>query len=92
MTAKTVYQYDHAGRYAGTTTADESPLEPGVYLYPARTTELAPPEPPVGKWPRWTGAGWDLVNNPAAPPEPTPAEKLALFLKENPDVTALIES
>ena len=40
MPSITVYQYDLAGLFQGTTEADESPLEPGVYHYPARTLSL----------------------------------------------------
>ena len=62
-----VYQCDTAGYLVGTTEADPSPLEPGKYLIPARCVTAAPPaELPDGKWPRWNGAGWDLVNLPAA--------------------------
>ena len=45
MNTKTVYQYDLAGMYVGQTDADESPLEPGVFLIPARCAEVSPPEP-----------------------------------------------
>ena len=51
-----VYQYSPAGLYQGETVADESPLEPGVWLMPARTTRVAPPsEYPEERWPRWNG-------------------------------------
>ena len=62
------YQYDRAGLFAGTTEADESPLEPGVYLLPAMCTLEPPPATlPEGKWPRWNGRAWALVGKPAAP-------------------------
>lgn len=73
------YQYDRAGLYAGTTEADESPLEPGVYLLPAMCTLEPPPaELPQGKWPRWNGKAWALVGQPAAPAPATadPAEPI----------------
>ena len=85
------YQYDLAGLLIGTTEADESPLEPGVYLLPARCTLVAPPsEVPEGRWPRWNGAGWELANKPAPAPAADPVAKLAAFLNENPDVAALL--
>ena len=91
-----VYQYDRAGLLLGTTEADESPLEPGVWLLPARTTAVAPPEEiPDGQWPRWNGSSWALVPIPApqpAPAEPDPVAKLAAFLEQNPDVAELISS
>lgn len=86
-----VYQYNQAGMYQSETEADESPLEPGVYLLPARTTLVAPPaEVPEGRWPRWNGVAWELVNKPHAA-APDPLAKLTAFLNENPDVAALIE-
>ena len=45
MNTKTVYNYNpDTGEYLGPETAHESPLEPGVYLLPAHSTETAPPE------------------------------------------------
>ena len=92
--SKTAYQYDPAGLYQGDTVADESPLEPGVYLLPARCTLVEPPQPPDDKWPRWNGTAWQLVNRPA-PAEQTesdPVAKLRDFLNANPDVAALLQS
>ena len=65
MSTKTVFQTDRAGHYTGTTEADESPLEPGVFLMPAGAVETAPPTTwPDEKWPRWNGTRWDLVTKP----------------------------
>jgi hypothetical protein len=94
---KTAYQYDTAGMYAGETEADESPLEPGVYLLPARCTFVAPPaDVPEGKWPRWVGSAWSLVNKPApaaaANDNTDPVAKLREFLNANPDVAALLSN
>lgn len=90
--SKIAYQYDYAGLYAGKTEADESPLEPGVYLLPARSTLTEPPAAiPEGKWPRWNGAVWDLVTRPAVA-ELSATDKLKEFLEQNPDVAALINA
>ena len=87
-----VYQYNTAGLYQGETDADESPLEPGVLLMPARTTRTPPPtDIPAGRWPRWDGVAWELATKPHAPAAPDPVAKLQAFLNENPDVAALIE-
>lgn len=96
MQSMTVYQYDSAGRYLGETEADESPLEPGVYLRPARTTDVAPPAPdtwPEGSRPKWNGFTWTMSGSTAPElrgTEEDPVEKLARFLQANPDVAALI--
>lgn len=94
MNTKTAYQYDVAGLYYGETVADESPLEPGVYLVPALCTLTPPPATwPESKWPRWNGRKWALIKKPVVPEpaaEPTPEEKLRRFLAENPDVSNLI--
>lgn len=88
-----VYQYDRAGLYQGETEADESPLEPGVWLMPARTTPVPPPtDVPEGRWPRWNGVAWELATQPTPAPAPDPVAKLQAFLNENPDVAALLSA
>lgn len=93
MTTKIVYQYDIAGMFTGETVADESPLEPGVFLIPARCVEVAPPDYSGDQWPRWNGANWELINaSPANENQPaSPVDKLRDFLMANPDVAALIK-
>lgn len=92
MNLKTAYQADTAGLYVGTTHADESPMEPGVFLLPARATFTAPPESwPDDKWPRWDGTQWVLVTRPKVGSTPIdPLAKLKEFLAGNPDVAKLI--
>lgn len=62
---KTVWQTDGDGFLLGTTVADESPLEPGVFLIPAGAVEEAPPgvAPPKQAW-RWVGGVWVLAKKP----------------------------
>lgn len=79
---KTVVQLDKDGFYVGTTIADESPLEPGVYLLPRDTIDEPIPEPIEGKRAKWVGE-W-VYEDPPPPeiyddddelePEPTYAE------------------
>lgn len=101
MSTKPVSQLDRAGHFTGLTVADESPMEPGVWLMPAGTVDALPPGEldaqggftpawPEDKWPRWNGVSFDLITKPNLQAEPSPAEKLAAFLASNPDVAALV--
>ena len=93
MSAKTAYQFSAAGVYLGPTEADESPLEPGVFLLPARCTFTPPPDDvPDGKVARWSGTAWALATAPndAAQAAENPLAKLQAFLTANPDVAALV--
>lgn len=97
MSTTPAYQFDLAGLYLCETVAHESPLEPGVFHVPARCTLTPPPEHvPDDKWPRWNGSSWDLVIRPK-PSTPSlhaedPLSKLQTFLRDNPDVAALINA
>ncbi|WLE59283.1 phage tail protein [Burkholderia plantarii] len=91
MTSKTVYQTDRAGMYIGITEADDSPLEPGVFLIPAGAVEAAPPRAwPDTQWPRWNGVAWELVARHTPASGDVAADKLRAFLSSNPDVVQLI--
>lgn len=73
--SKIVSQLDAAGYFVGYTTADESPLEPGVFLLPAGAIEVAAPEIPAGKRAKWLGDSWVLEDIPSdVAPEPEPQE------------------
>lgn len=91
----TAYQHDANGFFLGVTEADESPLEPGIFLVPAMCTLTPPPaEIPQGRLPRWSGTEWQLVDRTVAPadqPSVTLA-KLKSFLTRNPDVAALLDA
>lgn len=65
--SKIVYQTDAKGFYAGPVEADESPLEPGVWLIPAGCVEVAPPAPQAGKVARWRNGRWDMATPPSGP-------------------------
>jgi hypothetical protein len=68
----TVYQTDAAGYYTGTTTADESPLEPGVWLIPAGAVTVEPPLIPIGFRARFSDGEWTLEEVPVVVPQPEP--------------------
>lgn len=91
----TAYQHDAHGFFLGVTEADESPLEPGVFLVPALCTLTPPPTViPEGQCARWSGTEWQLVPRAVAPtdqPSFTVA-KLKNFLARNPDVAALLDA
>lgn len=96
METKVAYQFDAAGLYQGETVADASPLEPGVFLLPARCTFAPPPKNvPGDRWPRWNGVAWVLARRREAPaddPAGDPVERLRAFLAGNPDVAALLST
>lgn len=51
-----VIQLDDEGYFVGVTTADESPLEPGVFLIPGGCIEAELPQIPDGQRAKWDGA------------------------------------
>lgn len=70
---KQVCQLDHESYFVGMTVADESPLEPGVYLLPSGAVDTTPPTTPEGKKAKWNGSWvFEDVPKPAPEPEPTP--------------------
>ena len=78
---KNVIQLDADGFFAGFTTADESPLEPGVFHLPAGAVDAGnPPELTGGERAKWSGKRWLIIQpepEPEPEPEPTVAEQLA---------------
>ena len=70
---KIVSQLDADGYFVGLTTADESPLEPGVFLIPGGAVDVEPPVVPDGHRARWSN-GWafEAIPQPAPEPEPPP--------------------
>lgn len=74
---KIVYQLDANGLLIGEVEADESPLEPGVYLVPAGCTEAPPPEPLPGKYLRYVNGEWAYEDPPPDPdPDPDPVKSI----------------
>jgi len=71
MTQKQVCQLDAESYFVGFTFADESPLEPGVYLLPAGAVDAPAPVIPEGHNAEWAGQ-W--VYEPIPEPEPEPPE------------------
>lgn len=68
-----IYHYHpETGVFLGHGQADESPLEPGVWLIPAHATTEQPLEPGDNEQVVWRGTSWQLQPIPEPIPEPEP--------------------
>lgn len=69
MTTKTVYLFDVVGKFTGQYESQESPLEPGVFITPSKSTELAPPLLQSNETSEWDGVSWAVIPQvtPVAP-------------------------
>lgn len=91
---KIFHYHPESGVFLGEGMADESPLEPGVWLIPASATSEEPPIPPDGYQAVFNGITWstepvpepkpDVPAPPPTPPTPIPEamtteERLALY-------------
>ncbi|MDF3822336.1 hypothetical protein P3G55_20700 [Leptospira sp. 96542] len=72
MQSKLVPQLDLLGFFVGMSTADESPLEPGVWLIPAGAIDVPAPDVPEGQRARWQGGAWAFEPIPVPEPDPEP--------------------
>lgn len=79
------HYHPDTGEYLGQGTADESPLEPGVWLIPAHATEIHPPAANDGEQAIWANGSW--VTQPIPEPEPEP-ESEPLNMEPAPPLTA----
>ncbi|PWE46184.1 hypothetical protein C9I50_00435 [Pseudomonas prosekii] len=62
MKKKIVFQTNQLGLFTGKAEADESPLEPGVFLIPGGCVETPPPAIPDNKAACWSNDKWVLVD------------------------------
>ncbi len=80
---KVVSQLDDSGIFIGATVADESPLDPGVFLIPAGAVDYPPPPIQDGHYAQWTGANFEILPVPvpepilSSVPDPLTAEQVA---------------
>lgn len=89
---KNVVQLDEDGYFIGLTTADESPLEQGVYLIPANAVDTDTPTVPEGKRAKWNN-GWVIEDVPQPEPEPAapPVTYVHKRVMEYPDMTEYLD-
>ena len=73
---KTYNYIAESGIYHSEGLADESPLEPGVFLIPAYASTEEPPKFGDGEQAVWTGDGWLLQPIPEPEPVPEPEPEL----------------
>lgn len=76
-----IFHYDISGLFTCEGVADESPLEPGVYLIPAGATVVEPPETEDGQLARWDGSNWQIENVPV-PVELEPAVPTRVTMRQ----------
>lgn len=58
------YRYNNKnGVYLGEVERQEDPMNPGVYLMPANSTDIEPPEATHPYVPIWNGDSWNLVED-----------------------------
>jgi hypothetical protein len=62
--------HPNTGVFLGVDFAQESPLEPGVFLLPAGATFVEPPQVSEGQHAVWNGNSWEVQDIPAPEPEP----------------------
>lgn len=55
------FQTDIGGFLVGEFDADESPVEPGVFLLPGGGVTVAPPALAAEQCARWNGAAWEVL-------------------------------
>lgn len=98
---KIVSQLNADGYFICPVLAEESPLEPGVFLIPALAIDAPPPDVDSGMRYRFVNGDWisepipesnisDAFEPPVSEVIQSPVEKLRGFLAANPDVAALI--
>lgn len=78
MNQKQVCQLDVDGYFIGMTVADDSPLEPGVYLLPGHSVEAPMPTVLEGKRAKWIGE-WFYEDIPQPSPEPEPEPSVMTY-------------
>ena len=77
-----VYSYHYqTGEFVGVDDADESPLEPGVFLIPANATAIKPPAEKSGFVRRFVNGSWGY--SPIEAPQSHPTEEPTPYVPES---------
>lgn len=87
MKTKLCSQLDTNGYFVGTTIADESPLEPGVFLLPGGAVDAPAPVMSEGKRAKWIGTSFVIENIPE-PPQPIPPTVEEIKQQQRRDIDA----
>ena len=69
---KTVYSFDDSGIFTGIDIAFESWDLNGVFLLPANSTLISPPQILEGNFAKWDGSKWKVESIPKPIPQPEP--------------------
>lgn len=63
MNYKTVFKYDSDGVYICPIQAQENPVRKGIFLMPARSTEIEPPKCESPYIAKWNGTSWEQIED-----------------------------
>jgi hypothetical protein len=77
--------------YLGSSNADESPLEPGEYLIPAKATTKKPPEPQIDKVHIFVDDDWQTIDDLRGDYYSIEMESIGIYLK-NEDPSKQLEN
>ena len=84
-----IHHYNEiSGSYLGTSEAIESPLEPGVWLVPAKATATTPPLNVDPFSLAWNGESWESAPEPEPEPIPDPVPEASAPVEMTPAMTA----
>lgn len=74
---KTVYLFDESGDLIGIYQAQESPLEPGIFITPTASTDIEPPTFTENQTCKFIEGSWVVADVPKVIPEPPSPEEIA---------------
>lgn len=66
------YLFDENGKYTGEYNAQESPLEPGAFIFPEKSTLINPPSFLNNEFAVFDGIAWRIETEPPPPISPQP--------------------